>query len=50
MGMTAAGTGLSVAGNHEAKLIRALRGRDVTVGHGLAESLAQLAAEPAGFA
>jgi protein phosphatase len=49
MGMTAAGTGLSVAGNHEAKLARALRGRDVTVGHGLAESLAQLAAEPGDF-
>ncbi len=50
MGMTAAGTGLCVAGNHEAKLVRALRGRDVTTGHGLAESLAQLAAEPDGFA
>ncbi|MGH3400368.1 MAG: polynucleotide kinase-phosphatase, partial [Streptosporangiaceae bacterium] len=49
MGMTAAGTGLSVAGNHEAKLVRALRGRNVTVSHGLAESLAQLAAEPAEF-
>jgi len=49
MGMTAAGTGLSVTGNHEAKLVRALRGRDVTVSHGLAESLAQLAAEPAEF-
>jgi len=49
MGMTAAGTGLSVAGNHEAKLVRALRGRNVTVSHGLAESLAQLAAEPADF-
>jgi protein phosphatase len=49
MGMTAAGTGLSVSGNHEAKLVRALRGRDVNVAHGLAESLAQLAAEPEGF-
>ena len=49
MGMTAAGTGFSVAGNHEAKLVRALRGRDVTVSHGLAESLAQLAAEPPEF-
>ena len=49
MGMTAEGSGLSVAGNHEAKLLRALRGRDVTTGHGLAESLAQLAAEPPGF-
>jgi len=49
MGMTAEGSGLSVAGNHEAKLLRALRGRDVTTGHGLAESLAQLAAEPPEF-
>jgi protein phosphatase len=49
MGMTEAGTGLSVSGNHEAKLVRALRGRDVTVAHGLAESLAQLAAEPDAF-
>ena len=50
MGMTADGTALSVAGNHEAKLVRALRGRNVTVAHGLAESLAQLAGAPAGFA
>jgi protein phosphatase len=50
MGMTAAGSALCVAGNHEAKLVRALRGRDVTVGHGLAESLAQLAAAGEGFA
>jgi protein phosphatase len=50
MGMTAAGTGLSVSGNHEAKLVRALQGREVNVAHGLAESLAQLAAEPEGFA
>ncbi|HEY2079212.1 MAG TPA: polynucleotide kinase-phosphatase [Streptosporangiaceae bacterium] len=50
MGMTAAGTALSVAGNHEAKLVRALRGRDVSRSHGLAESLAQLAAAPDGFA
>jgi protein phosphatase len=49
MGMTAAGSACSVAGNHEVKLVRALRGRDVTVSHGLAESLAQLSAEPAEF-
>jgi len=49
MGMTAAGSARSVAGNHEVKLVRALRGRDVTVSHGLAESLAQLSAEPDGF-
>ena len=49
MGMTAEGSGLSVAGNHEAKLLRALRGHNVTTGHGLAVSLAQLAAEPPEF-
>jgi protein phosphatase len=49
MGMTAEGSGLSVAGNHEAKLLRALRGSNVTTGHGLAESMAQLAAEPPEF-
>ena len=36
-------------GNHEAKLLRALRGRDVRMSHGLAESIAQLGAEPADF-
>ncbi len=50
MGMTEAGSALCVAGNHEVKLVRALRGRHVTIGHGLAQSLAQLAAEPGGFA
>ncbi|HEY7483133.1 MAG TPA: polynucleotide kinase-phosphatase [Streptosporangiaceae bacterium] len=49
MGMVAAGTAVCVSGNHEAKLVRALRGRKVRVSHGLAESLEQLEAEPAGF-
>ena len=49
MAMVAAGTALCVPGNHEHKLLRALRGRDVQVSHGLAESLAQLEAEPDGF-
>jgi protein phosphatase len=49
MGMVADGTALCVPGNHEAKLLRALRGRNVTVSHGLAESLAQIAAEPDEF-
>jgi protein phosphatase len=49
MGMTAEGSGVSVAGNHEVKLVKALRGRNVSAGHGLAQSLAQLAAEPPGF-
>jgi protein phosphatase len=50
MGMVAAGEALCVPGNHENKLLRALRGRKVTVSHGLAQSLEQLAAEPDGFA
>ncbi len=49
MGMVAAGTALCVSGNHEAKLVRALKGAAVKVSHGLAESLAQLAAEPDEF-
>ncbi len=49
MGMVAAGTALCVSGNHEAKLLKALRGRKVQLNHGLPESLAQLAAEPAEF-
>ncbi len=49
MGMVAAGDAYCVPGNHEHKLLRALRGRNVRVSHGLAESLAQLAAEPAEF-
>ena len=49
MGMVAAGDALCVPGNHENKLLRALRGRNVQVTHGLAESLEQLAAEPSAF-
>lgn len=40
-----AGAGFCVAGNHDVKLSRALRGRDVKISHGLAESLEQLKAE-----
>jgi polynucleotide kinase-phosphatase len=49
MGMVKAGTALCVSGNHEAKLVRALGGANVTVSHGLAESLAQLTAVPDDF-
>ena len=49
MGMVAAGDALCVSGNHEAKLVRALSGRNVKVSHGLAETLAQLEAEPEEF-
>ncbi|MEV6971680.1 polynucleotide kinase-phosphatase [Hamadaea sp. NPDC051192] len=46
MGMVAAGTALCVAGNHEAKLLKKLQGRNVQVRHGLAETLEQLERDP----
>ncbi len=49
MGMVAAGTAIAVPGNHESKLLRALRGRNVKVSHGLAQSLAQLEGESPEF-
>lgn len=49
MGMVAAGDALCVSGNHEAKLERALAGRQVRVSHGLAETLDQLGREPEQF-
>ncbi len=49
MGMVAAGTALCVPGNHDLKLVRALRGKQVQVTHGLAESLAQLGSESPDF-
>jgi protein phosphatase len=49
MGMVAAGTALCIPGNHDVKLMRKLRGRDVQITHGLAESLAQLEVETPEF-
>ena len=49
MSMTADGTALCVAGNHEAKLVRKLQGRKVRISHGLAATLAQLEAESPEF-
>ncbi|MDM4763649.1 polynucleotide kinase-phosphatase [Galbitalea sp. SE-J8] len=49
MGMVRSGAALSVQGNHEDKLARALEGKKVSTGHGLAETLAQLAGEPPEF-
>src|SRR5207237_155840 len=49
MSMVENGAALCVPGNHDMKLMRKLRGRDVKVAHGLAESLAQLANEPEDF-
>lgn len=49
MNAVATGAALCVPGNHDVKLLRKLRGRDVQITHGLAESLAQLAGEPEDF-
>jgi protein phosphatase len=49
MNAVAGGTTLCVPGNHDMKLMRKLRGRDVQITHGLAESLAQLSNEPEDF-
>jgi len=46
MNAVASGAAWCVPGNHDIKLMRKLRGRDVQITHGLAESLAQLAGEP----
>lgn len=48
MSMVDAGTALCVPGNHDMKLVRKLKGRDVQITHGLADSLAQLDEEPPG--
>ena len=49
MSMTHAGTALCVSGNHENKLMRALKGNKVQITHGLAETLAQLDERPPEF-
>jgi protein phosphatase len=49
MSMVESGQALCVAGNHDQKLLRKLRGRDVQITHGLAESLAQLEPESVEF-
>lgn len=49
MDAAASGTGLCIAGNHDKKLVKALRGRTVHLTHGLAESMSQLAATSDAF-
>jgi polynucleotide kinase-phosphatase len=49
MGMVKAGTAFCVPGNHDVKLMRKLRGKDVKISHGLADSLAQLEPETPEF-
>jgi len=49
MGMVQGGTALCVPGNHDIKFLRKLRGKDVQITHGLADTLAQMAEEPPEF-
>src|SRR4051812_47756112 len=49
MSMVESGAALCVPGNHDLKLLRKLRGRNVKITHGLAESLEQLGQEPPEF-
>jgi protein phosphatase len=45
-GLVQSGQAFCVPGNHDMKLVRALRGRDVKRTHGLAETMEQLSHEP----
>jgi protein phosphatase len=45
-GMVNAGTALCVPGNHDMKLLRKLRGKDVRISHGLERTLAEIDALP----
>lgn len=49
MNMVKAETALCVPGNHDIKLMKKLRGQDVKITHGLAESIEQLAHESDDF-
>jgi len=49
MGMVSAGTAFCVAGNHEVKLLKALRGKNVKRSHGLDASMEQLELETPEF-
>jgi protein phosphatase len=49
MNMVASGSALCIPGNHDVKLLRKLKGHDVKMAHGIAESLAQLELESASF-
>jgi protein phosphatase len=49
MAMVTEGAALCVPGNHDIKLVRKLRGKDVKITHGLADTLEQLEKEPPGF-
>ncbi len=44
--MVVAGTAICVPGNHENKLLRKLRGKNVRINHGLEQTLAEIEASP----
>src|SRR5216683_7047852 len=49
MDMVDSGIALCIPGNHDAKLLRKLKGKNVRLTHGLAETLQQLEQEPPAF-
>lgn len=49
MGMVKAGSALCVPGNHDEKLLRWLKGRNVRIAHGLERSIEQIEKEPPEF-
>jgi protein phosphatase len=49
MSMAEAGTAVCLPGNHDVKLARKLKGRDVRIAHGLQQTLEQLEGEPDEF-
>ena len=49
MAMAGNGAAICLPGNHDIKLVRKLKGRDVRITYGLAETLEQLDAEPDEF-
>ena len=49
MTMVSSGDALCIPGNHDVKLARKLRGKDVRIAYGLAETLTQLEEEPPEF-
>ncbi|MGH1340242.1 MAG: polynucleotide kinase-phosphatase [Nannocystales bacterium] len=49
MSMVASGAAICIPGNHEVKLLKKLRGKNVRLSHGLAETVGQLSGEPEEF-
>ncbi|HEU5400167.1 MAG TPA: polynucleotide kinase-phosphatase [Terriglobales bacterium] len=49
MGMVGENTAICVPGNHDIKLLRKLRGKEVKMTHGIVETMAQIEAQPPEF-